>query len=62
MDNLTDTGRLTRELRECLKCGRWFKSAGPHNRLCKVCNVVNKKYYRHDVPRSTQGGVFELTA
>jgi hypothetical protein len=32
------------QLRECLKCGRPFKSTGIHNRICGNCNDTNQAY------------------
>lgn len=29
--------------RECLKCGKRFKSTGIGNRICQTCSVVNEK-------------------
>jgi hypothetical protein len=30
--------RLPTTLRNCLRCGRTFKSFGPQNRLCSLCS------------------------
>ena len=33
----------------CLKCERFFKSEGAHNRLCYDCNMYNSMFWRlHD--------------
>lgn len=35
--------------RECLKCGKSFKSTGPGNRLCMRCNIANAAIYQRPV-------------
>ena len=34
---------MERKQRTCLKCGRWFDSASPANRICRKCSQINNK-------------------
>jgi hypothetical protein len=40
------------KVRECLKCGRKFKSGWAGNRICKKCKNVRRqtRSYRMDLP------------
>ena len=46
----------TATTRRCLKCGRKFKSDGPHNRICARCNLRNEGIYDRAIFHADMGG------
>lgn len=37
---------MQKKKRTCLKCGKFFDSAGPGNRICRRCQQINDRLPR----------------
>lgn len=53
---------MNEDKRICLMCNKPFKSKGPHNRRCKVCNLKiyqagENTYFEKSVNKMYQKGV-----
>ena len=46
--NKAGMGKLNITKRECLRCGKKFRSLGKHNRICESCTQYDKHHGGED--------------